>query len=542
MNEADGNADGRAGGDRAAPAVKHVKGEGGFSPIWIVPIVALLIGAFLIYKVVTETGPTITITFSDAPGVEAGKTKVKYKDIIVGQVTAVDMSADIRNVIVTAEMSARAKAYLTDKTRFWVVKPQISSGGISGLGTLLSGNYIGMDPSAAGSSAREFTGLERMPIVHSTESGSEFRLRASRLGSINFGSPVYYKDIPVGQVIDYQLQDDGNLMLELFVREPYDKRVNSATRFWNASGFNVSLSANGLEVDTESLAAVLAGGIAFDTVAHLGRDASKPPAADQVFNLYASREKSLQPSYHDKRRILLYFNDSIRGLSPGAPVDMHGYQIGRVSDVDMEYDRETMQFRIPVLVDIEPERLTTAGRGDFKTAITALVERGLRGQLKTGNVVLGKLLVSLDFFPDAPPATVDFSGKYPVLPTVRGKYADIVDNASALIKELRETGGVLHAFLESEDLRDGAQDLAGTIANLNRLTAELQQSSAPELAKVLTGATATLTAAQSLLAPNGTTRTETNRLLQELAQAARSIRLLADYLEQHPESIIQGKE
>jgi paraquat-inducible protein B len=542
MNGIDDTSSAGGGQVPAAPAVKHVKGEGHFSPIWIVPIVALLIGAFLVYRVVTETGPTITITFTDAPGVEAGKTKIKYKDIIVGQVTAVDMSKDIKNVIVSAEMSPKAKPYLTDKTKFWVVKPQISSGGISGLGTLLSGNYIGMDPSAAGSRAREFTGLERMPIVHSTEAGSEFRLRASRLGSINFGSPVYYKDIPVGEVIDYSLQDDGNLMLDLFIREPYDKRVNSATRFWNASGFNVSLSANGLELNTESLAAIVAGGIAFDTAAGLGKDAGKPPAPDQVFNLYASLEKSRQPSYHEKRRLLLYFNDSVRGLSPGAPVEIHGYEIGRVSAVDMEYDPETMQFRVPVLIDIEPQRVTTASEGDFKTTITALVGRGLRGQLKTGNLVLGQLLVSLDFFPDAPPATVDFSGKYPVLPTVQGKYNAIMDDASALVRELRQAGGALNAFLASDNLRDGVLDLSATIANLKRLTAELQQTTAPELARVLTSATATLTAAQSMFAPNGTTRTETNRLLQELTQAARSIRLLADYLEQHPESIIRGKE
>lgn len=542
MNEVENNNGNPATDSPIAPAVKRSKGKSGFSPIWIVPIIALLIGAYLIYRIFTEAGPNITITFKDAPGMAAGKTKVMYKDVIVGAVTKVELSNDIKGVVITAEMTPKSKQYLTDKTRFWVVSPEISSGGISGLGTLLSGNYIGIEPSEAGKKAREFVGLELAPVIPSTQAGSHFTLRAKRLFGVNVGSPVFYKDIQVGQVIDYQLKSDDSLTLNVFIQAPYDKRVNSATRFWNASGFDVLLSANGLEINTESLASIIAGGIAFGTASHLGMDASKPPAADQVFNLYATRSKSTEPTYQDKRRILLYFSDSIRGLVPGAPVEMRGYQIGQVVDVTMEYNPETRQFHLPVLIDIEPERLSLNDNTGFKTTISELVKRGLRGELKSGNLVLGKLLVELDFHPDAPPATVDFSGKYPVLPTLQDTMTTIVDNAGALISELRQIASTINGALQSQDFKSGAQDLSATIANVKLLTAELEQTTAPELAKVLTAANSTLTDAQSMLATNATTRTELNRLLSELGEAARSIRLLADYLEQHPESIIKGKE
>lgn len=208
----------------------------------------------------------------------------------------------------------------------------------------------------------------------------------------------------------------------------------------------------------------------------------------------------------------------------------------------MEYDRESQQFRLPVLIDIEPERVSVGREADFRTTVSALVMRGLRGQLKSGNLLLGKLLVELDFHPEAPPATVDFSGKYPVLPTVPDTLTSMVDNAGALVSDLRQTAQMINTLLGSKDISAGMHELSSAITSVNRLVTELEQSTAPELAEVLAGARATLADTQSMLATNATTRTEINRLLVELAAAARSIRLLADYLEQHPESIIKGKD
>jgi paraquat-inducible protein B len=525
-----------------AMAVKKTSDKTGFSPIWIVPIVALLIGAFLLYRLASQSGPTITITFKEGSGLEAGKTQIKYKDVTVGDVTDVELSDDVAAVIVTAEMHPGAKSYLTEKSRFWVVKPQFSGGSISGLGTLLSGNYIAMDGSTEGTKIHAFTGLERPPVIHSTDPGSHFTLHAKTLGSANFGSPIYFKRIPVGQVVEYSLRDNGELKVEIFIKAPYDKHVNSATRFWDASGLDVTLNANGLEVHTESLISIVAGGIAFDTVALLGQDASQPVAKGQEFTLYSSRSSSRKLTYKTKRRAMLYFDDNVRGLLPGAPVEMRGFQIGQVLDVGMEFDRETTTFKLPVLIEIEPDRAQISGDETFEGIVNALVARGWRAQLKMGNLVLGKLLVELDFHPDAPPAKADFSGKYPTIPTIPGAFTEIVRNAGALIAELRETGKTINTLLQSEDTRQGLKDLATTIANVKRLTGDLEKTTMPELASVLQGASATLEETQTMLATNSSTRTEINRLLAELAEAARSIRLLADYLEQNPESIIKGKD
>jgi paraquat-inducible protein B len=525
-----------------AAAIKKPKGDGGFSPIWIVPIVALLIGAFLLYRMATESGPNITITFSAASGIEAGKTKIKFKGVEVGEVNDVDISEDLSGVTITAEMHPETKQHLTDKTRFWIVKPQISGGTISGLGTLLSGDYIGMDPSDDGSSTRAFVGLEKPPVIHSSEAGTHFTLRANGLGSINIGSPVFFKDIPVGQVTEYKLQDSGDIKLHIFVKEPYDKRVNSATRFWNASGFDITLNANGIEVKTESLVAIIGGGVAFDTISHLNGKAVKSISKDTVFTLYKSRSRSKQPDYREKHLIMFYFEDSVRGLIAGAPVEMRGYQVGEVLDVGLEFDRETANFRLPVVVALEPGRVNITGEAEVEDTLKQLVKQGLRAQLKTGNLLFGRLLVELDFHPDAPAAQIDFSGQYPVLPTVKGALGAILANANSLIVELRQTAKTINTLLESDDFEATVADLGDTMANLKRLTAELEKTTAPELAKVLTQAGATLSEARTMLATNSTTRTEINRLLVELAEAARSIRLLADYIEQHPESIIKGKD
>ena len=528
--------------DNAPMAVKKTPRERGFSPIWIIPIVALVIGLFLVYRVISETGPTIFISFKSASGIEAGKTKVKFKQVDVGEVTEVDINSDLAGVTVTVSMKNNAGQYMTDKTRFWVVRPQISAGNITGLGTLLSGNYIGMDPSSEGNKIRAFTGLERPPIIHSGEAGRDFKLHAKDLGGLNFGSPVYFRQIVVGSVVQFKSLDDGNIELDVFIKSPYEKHINAATRFWNASGFDITLSAEGLEIKTQSLVSIISGGIAFDTVQGIGEDASKPVAEGNVFHLYASQTASRKKSYTEKQRVLFYFDDPVRGLLPGAPVELRGYKVGEVVDVSLEFDRERGSFKIPVLAELEPQRMKTIGESDFQHTFEQLVARGLRASLQSGNIVFGKLLISLDFHPDEPPAKADLSGRYPVIPTIRGTIGEIMADARALIEELRQASKTINVFLSSKAFADGVDDLGATLAHIKQISAQVDQTTAPEINAVLSSAEQTLAEAQTMFAANSTTRTEINRLLLELAEAARSIRLLADYIEQHPESIIKGKD
>jgi paraquat-inducible protein B len=528
--------------DNAPMAIKKTPRERGFSPIWIIPIVALVIGLLLVYRVVSETGPTILISFETASGIEAGKTKVKFKEVDVGEVSHVDIDSDLAGVTVTVSMNKNAGRFMTDKTRFWVVRPQISAGNITGLGTLLSGNYIGMDPSIEGEKIRAFTGLERPPVIHSDEAGRDFKLRAKDLGGLNFGSPVYFRQIVVGNVVQYKSSDSGDIELEVFIKTPYEKHVNAATRFWNASGFDITLNAEGLEIKTQSLVTIINGGIAFATVQGIGEDAAQPVADGQVFDLYPSQTASRKKSYTEKQRVLFYFDDPVRGLLPGAPVELRGYKVGTVLDVSLEFDREKGSFRVPVLAELEPQRVKTTGEPGFQHTFEQLVAKGLRASLQSGNIVFGKLLVSMDFHPDEPPAKADFSGRYPVIPTIRGTIGEIMADARALIEELRQAGDTINKFLSSAAFEDSVEDLASTLAHVKSISAQIDQTNAPQITTVLSSAEATLQEAQAMFAVNSTTRTEINRLLQELAEAARSIRLLADYIEQHPESIIKGKD
>jgi paraquat-inducible protein B len=529
-------------GYQAPSAIKKTGKQRGFSPIWIIPIVALVIGLFLIYKLVTETGPTITITFKEGSGLEAGKTKVKFKDIEIGQVTAVDLIPDLSGVTATVSMDANAKPYMNDKTRFWVVRPRIGVGGISGLGTLLSGAYIGTDPAIKGKAQKKFIGLERPPVVQFDDPGRQYKLHSPKLGGLDAGSPVFYKQVRAGQVVDYKMDDNGQITFDIFIHEKFEKRINSTTRFWNAGGIDIVVSAEGVEVNTESLASILAGGVGFDD--RPGRDAAGSVDEGHEFHLYPSENASKQRHYARKRQLLMYFDDPIRGLSPGAPVELRGYKIGEVTDITFEMNRETGDVRIPVLVEIEPGRVNISGgeKTDTETSINTLVAKGLRAQLKSANIVLGKLLIDLDFHPDEPEAFADFSGPIPVIPTIRSALGGIVNDARVLIAGLRETGETINTMLASSEFKSSAADLSATIASLKGISAQLDENTAPQITAVLSEVEQTLDEARVMFESNSTTRTEINRLLVELAQAARSIRLMADYLEQHPESIIKGKD
>jgi paraquat-inducible protein B len=334
------------------------------SLVWLVPIVALLIGGWLAYKAYSESGPTIRIQFKTAAGLEAKKTKVKFKDVDVGQVKSITVRQDMKAVVVTAELVAGAESYLTDKTRFWVARARITPSQVSGLDTLLSGSYIAIDPVTEGKPARDFVGLEVPPLFTTSEPGKKFVLRSRTLGSLNIGSPVYYRQIQVGQVVGYDLDKKGDdVSIELFIAAPNDRLVSTDTRFWNASGVDFTLSTDGLSLDTQSLLSVLIGGVAFDTPPTIGEKGTLAPENYQ-FPLYGSREKAHEKVYLDKKRFLLFFEGSVRGLSVGAPVLLRGIELGQVLDIQLELDVEAFKFQVPVLIEIEPQRIRLIG-GDY---------------------------------------------------------------------------------------------------------------------------------------------------------------------------------
>ena len=359
----------------------------GISIVWLIPLVALAIGGWLAFKTYSEQGPLIHIDFNSATGLQAGKTKVKFKDVDVGEVTAIDVNPDLKTVRVTAQLKYGAVRYLTQGTRFWVERPRVTASRVSGLETLLSGAYIAIDPVIEGESARSFVGLEEPPLFTTSEAGKRFMLRSATLGSLNIGSPVYYRQIQVGQVVGYQLDPEGRAVnIEIFVSAPHDAVVLKHTRFWNASGLDFSISTNGVKVDTESLLAVLIGGVSFDTPDTIDSDRT-PASAEDVFPLYPTRDEAHAKTYAHKERYLLFFQGSVRGLSVGAPVLLRGIAVGQVLDVQLQFSVDDFEFHIPVLVEVEPDRVGIRG-DDAKLkgvdVIERLVNMGLRGGAQDG--------------------------------------------------------------------------------------------------------------------------------------------------------------
>jgi len=527
-----------------------------FTPqlIWIIPIVAVLVGGWLAAKAVLERGPAITITFKTAEGLEAGKTKIKYKDVEIGVVKTITLSPNRKGIVVTAELSKQSEEFLREDTRFFVVRPRITSGGVSGLGTLLSGGYIGMDIGKSRETRRDFVGLEVAPIVTGEEPGRQFVLRADDLGSHDVGTPIYFRRVPVGQVVATALDKDGKgVTFTIFIGAPYDQYVTKNTRFWNASGIDVSLDATGIQVRTESVVSILVGGIAFQ----VEPDSSPEPPADAntLFTLFPDRTQAFKRPDTVVDTYLLVFDGSVRGLSVGAPLDFRGVTIGEVVRIGVSIDPKTLTFHMPVEVKLFPRRLAarhfTGGtlppaesedvrRGRMKQ----LVDHGLRAQLRSGNLLTGQLYVALEFFRDAPKATIDLAKRPPEIPTIPGTFEELQETLTGIVKKLdklqiEEIGADARKALASLD-----DMLKGVDVFLKRVDADL----VPDLRRTLDTATqamktaeGTLKTADGTLAAASPLGADLQQTLRELNRTLTSIRTLAEYLEQHPESLIRGK-
>jgi len=519
--------------------VAEVRTKRSFSVVWVIPLVALLIGGWLAYKAFSEKGPTITITFENAEGLEAGKTKIKYKDVDIGKVTKIALSKDLSNVELTAEMHKEAETYLTDQTRFWVVRARVAAGEVSGLGTLFSGVYIGIDPREEGKPQRRFKGLEVPPVLTADLPGRHFTLLAKDLGSLDVGSPVYYRKVKVGKVVSYALDvERDNLKIQVFIQAPFHKKVTRETRFFNASGVDVALNASGLHVNTESLVSVMLGGIAFETP--VGLKASKQAPENFAFRLYPDRESTKEKEYSTKRYFLLYFEDDVWGLASGAPVSFKGIKVGQVVDFSLQFDWKKKRFQIPVLVEIEPERIEQIhGKlPEGKSMVDELVARGMRAQLKTGNLLTGQKFIDLAFHRKAPPEKVRYDEAYPVVPTIPQPLQQLVASVQNIIDRLEkiptdEIGRDVKTVLESAN---------NNLRKTEAMFGQINENTLPELTRTLEKVRTSLGEIEKGYGADSGTNRDLRKALDELSEAARSIRVLTEYLQRHPESLIRGKD
>jgi paraquat-inducible protein B len=506
--------------------------------VWLVPLVALLIGGWLAVQAILEKGPTITISFATGEGLEAGKTKIKFKDVDIGVVKSVVLAPDHKRVIATAELSKDASSMLLDDTRFWVVRPRISGGTVSGIGTLLSGSFIGMDIGTKTKIRRDFVGLEAPPVFASGVPGREFVLKSDSMGSLDVGSPVYYRRLQVGQVTSYELDADGSgVTMHVFVNAPYDRYVKSDTRFWQASGVDVSLDPSGVKVNTESLVSILIGGLAFQGAP----DSVEIAEADALaqFRLFADRTEAMKRHDRIVDTYVFNFKESVRGLTVGATVDFRGIVVGEVTAIYTRYDPVKKEFSIPVEVQFYPERFTSryengdkSGRvaNDRRSLAEVLVDRGLRAQLRTASLLTGQLYIAVDFFPTAPKAKMDWDKNPPEMPTVPGGLQSLQDSITALVAKLNK--------IPFEGI---GNDLRQTLQTAQTLLRTLDTGVAPEARATLVAAHKALDAANQTLQPDSAITQSTVDTMRELSRTAASFRALADYLERHPEALIRGK-
>jgi paraquat-inducible protein B len=506
--------------------------------VWVVPIAAAVIGISLLIRNWENEGPRITISFLSGEGVQVGKTLVKYRDVTVGHVSAVGLSADHQTVLVSADLSKDAASLLKADTQFWIVRPRIGVGSVSGLSTLLSGVYIGLKTGTATLSERHFMGLENPPALSHGPHGRELQLHAARAGSLAIGAPVYFRQFQVGRVIDENLLSDGSTRLSVFVEAPYDGFLKPVTRFWNASGIDVRLGADGLSVQTESLAAVLAGGVAFDDA-----PAEAVPAANMLgeFTLYKNETEAMAPPDGDPRYIRMRFAQALRGLEVGAPIEFVGVNIGSVVAVDLGYEHQEKSFPVIVTAKVYPHRMgqayaVLAARGHTESEETlaafvgTLVSRGLRAQPRSASLLTGKLYIALDFLPASPRAAFDASIRPLELPTVNGTFQQLEAGVGRLVKKINDL-----------PLEQIAADLHTDLSDLHETLSELHAHVLPNAVDTLSALHTTLDSADRTLDVESPLQRGIAETLSESRSTLQAVRELADYLDRHPDALLRGR-
>ena len=534
--------------------------------VWLVPLVAIGFALWALIGALQERGPTITIQFKSGEGIEARKTRIKYRNVDIGEVRTVRLSDDRKNVIVTAQLTRDADALAVEDTRFWVVRPRVSGGAVTGLSTLLVGSHIGVDAGRSEVKVRSFVGLEQPPLLAKDLPGRQFLLRADDLGSLDIGSPIYFRHIQVGQVTGFDLDAAGRgVNIGIFINSPYEKYVNPNSRFWFADGFDVTLDANGLKINTQSLLSILIGGLAFETLPDM--PSNRPSPENAAFSVFPDRARAMKATYSGYETYLLEFRESVRGLTVGAPVDFRGVVVGEVISIDVKFDPVKKEITVPVRIRMYTERLRGTpdryiyrpDKVDEKPFLDTLTQRGFRAQLRTANLLTGGLYVALDFFPNAKRVAVDWSKTPPEIPTMPGSLQELQATLASIASKLDkvpfdqiasqltttlQSGQRLIGKLDDESLpalRATLEEARKTLAGATSMIEQIGKETMPEAQAALAQAKKTLATIDQAVAPEAPLRRELQDSLREVGRAAQSFRVLADYLERHPEALLRGR-
>lgn len=543
-----------------------------FSIIWIIPIVSVLIAGFLVWRSFMDNGPEITVVFDTADGLTSGQTQVKNKSVVLGTVEDVSLTDDLRHVKVRIRMNKGTNDMLTDSGRFWVVRPRINGASITGLETLMSGAYIAFDPGLnknghpAGKRTTTFEGLEAPPGVRSDQPGRIYTLVAGNIGSIGQGAPVFFRDVDVGEVLGYTMPPGGRgpVMIQIFVRDPYDHYLNTNSRFWNVSGVKVGFGAGGLKVQLQSLQALFSGGVAFGLppVAESRMHPASEAPANTVFKLYDTHEDADNAGYRERVPLATYVMSSVKGLDVGSQVTMFGIQVGNVTSVKLDLSSNPGHPRVRIGMEVQPERVLSSAElrnNNLTDMFRTLVANGLRASTDSVSFLTGEGMISLNFIKNPAPATTSMEGATLVIPSQAGGMGGIMDSLSTITSRLaampfeqigtNANNLLAHAdqTLVSPDVKQSLVGLRNSMQNLQALTKDLRNGMAPlskRLPEMAQQLDQTLQNANRLLASYGG-NSDFHRNLQsmvvQLGQTARSLRFLSDFLTNHPSALLSGR-
>jgi paraquat-inducible protein B len=521
------------------------------SPIWIVPLLALLIAGWLALKAWQQKGPEIQIVFDDAAGIAVGKTDVKYRDVVVGKVKHIKLSNDFEKVTTLVELDPQVKSLVSEFTRFWVVTPRISLGGVSGLDTLLSGVYIEMDPGERGTFRSNFEGLKEPPSVRSYQQGTQYILLAEELGSLDIGSPVYHRQIPVGEVTRYRLMPDkGKVEIRIFINAPHDKLIRKNSKFWNVSGIDIKLGANGLAANIETFSSLVAGGLAFNTPLFMSNKAGLASAGSQ-FYLFDDQEAVAEGALTISFPYLLRFDSTIRGLVKDAPVEFRGIQVGKVEHVGLNYGIGAEKL-VNVVISIQPERVNpnnTPTLNELNKLMESLVRQGMRAQLKPRNILTGALYVDLVPSHSKPVKDAHSLARYNeywVLPSSKNDQLEIIRRVSDIAQRIEQLPFETIAKNLNNSLSGTAQIVKDInqqkiIGSVDSFIDNLSGTAQP-LTEAITSMKQTLDTIDQVIAPDSAIHYELLEMLNDVSEASNSMKAFSEQLSRNPSALLLGRD
>ena len=519
----------------------------------MVPIIALLIGGWMLYDNFKSKGPVARVGFETADGIAANKTDVRCRSVKVGIVKSVKLTDDMNSVVVSLELDPDSSRLLRSGTHFWVVRPRVSTTDISGLGTLLTGAYIELDPGPeTGKEVNDFKGLETPPATNRNIPGRRLTLTAEEAGSLAAGSPIYYRGLEVGRIESRKLDADGKTVTyDAFIREEYSMLVKENTRFWNTSGIDISAGADGFKVRTPSLQAMVAGGATFGVPE--GLIPGKPAMDGMTYTLFSDEDAATGSAFNPTMKFLLLFDQTVRGLSRSAPVEFRGIVIGRVADISLNYMKDPADSRIPVVIEIDPSLLRRESAEKILTPdsdfLKLLVKQGLRASLKPGSLLTGALFVDLDYYKDASPAELAKVGDLTTLPTVSSGLVELQAKVTAMLDRIQSLP--LEAMVQKYSAV--ADQATSTIAEAGPVLAEIKETAAaarktldnPEFKKLpadLRGTLVQLDKSVSSMGPDGAIQGDLLRTLEELRSALRTLNSVATTVDEKPNSLLFGRD